>query len=105
MSFTSLATLSTLAIAASTHKCDCLVSCRQEASGSHRPDVSVVLVHPQIPQNTGNIARSCAATNVALHLVGPLGFDLDDKKCAQTHFCVTFSHAYMCLTQQTQLQS
>jgi len=41
-----------------------------------------VLVHPQIPQNTGNIARSCAATNVALHLVGPLGFELDDKKWA-----------------------
>jgi tRNA (cytidine/uridine-2'-O-)-methyltransferase len=34
----------------------------------------------QIPQNTGNIARSCAATNVALHLVAPLGFELDDKK-------------------------
>jgi tRNA (cytidine/uridine-2'-O-)-methyltransferase len=57
-----------------------MLKCRQEASNSHRHDVSVVLVNPQIPQNTGNIARSCAATNVALHLVGPLGFDLDDKK-------------------------
>ncbi|KAG2496680.1 hypothetical protein HYH03_005098 [Edaphochlamys debaryana] len=46
----------------------------------HRPDVGVVLVHPQIPQNTGNVARSCAATAAPLHLVGPLGFDLDDRK-------------------------
>ena len=53
---------------------------RLQEPASHRPDVSVVLVHPQIPQNTGNIARSCAATNVALHLVQPLGFELDDKK-------------------------
>jgi tRNA (cytidine/uridine-2'-O-)-methyltransferase len=40
----------------------------------------LVLVHPQIPQNAGNVARTCAATRVALHLVEPLGFDLDDKK-------------------------
>lgn len=53
---------------------------RPEGATSHRPDLSVVLVHPQIPQNTGNIARSCAATNVALHLVRPLGFEVDDKK-------------------------
>jgi hypothetical protein len=53
---------------------------RPEGASSHRPDLSVVLVHPQIPQNTGNIARSCAATNVALHLVRPLGFEVDDKK-------------------------
>ncbi|KAG2429102.1 hypothetical protein HYH02_014140 [Chlamydomonas schloesseri] len=46
----------------------------------HRPDVAVVLVHPQIPQNTGNVARSCAATGTPLHLVAPLGFELDDKK-------------------------
>ncbi len=45
-----------------------------------RGDVSVVLVHPQIPQNCGNIARTCAATGVGLHLVGPMGFALDDKK-------------------------
>lgn len=45
-----------------------------------RGDVSVVLVHPQIPQNCGNIARTCAATGVGLHLVGPMGFVLDDKK-------------------------
>ncbi|GIL83825.1 hypothetical protein Vretifemale_12555 [Volvox reticuliferus] len=46
----------------------------------HRPDVAVVLVHPQIPQNTGNVARTCAATAAPLHLVGPLGFELDDRK-------------------------
>lgn len=40
----------------------------------------VVLVEPQIPQNTGNIARTCAATGAVLHLVKPLGFQIDDKK-------------------------
>lgn len=39
----------------------------------------VVLVEPEIPQNTGNIARTCAATNTRLHLVRPLGFNIDDK--------------------------
>lgn len=39
----------------------------------------LVLVNPQIPPNTGNIARTCAATNIPLHLVGPLGFDLSDR--------------------------
>jgi tRNA (cytidine/uridine-2'-O-)-methyltransferase len=39
----------------------------------------VVLVHPQIPPNTGNIARTCAATKTELHLVGPLGFEISDR--------------------------
>jgi len=39
-----------------------------------------VLVEPQIPQNTGNIARTCACTGAALHLVGPLGFTITDAK-------------------------
>lgn len=39
----------------------------------------VVLVHPQIPPNTGNIARTCAATATTLHLVGPLGFEISDR--------------------------
>lgn len=39
----------------------------------------IVLVEPEIPPNTGNIARLCAATGTPLHLVGPLGFSLDDK--------------------------
>lgn len=40
---------------------------------------NIVLVHPQIPPNTGSIARLCGATNCALHLVHPLGFSTDDK--------------------------
>ncbi|MDZ8185926.1 MAG: tRNA (cytidine(34)-2'-O)-methyltransferase [Nostoc sp. ChiSLP02] len=39
----------------------------------------VVLVNPQIPPNTGNIARTCAATDTELHLVGPLGFEISDR--------------------------
>ncbi|MBQ1862004.1 MAG: tRNA (uridine(34)/cytosine(34)/5-carboxymethylaminomethyluridine(34)-2'-O)-methyltransferase TrmL [Clostridia bacterium] len=41
---------------------------------------SIVLVEPEIPQNTGNISRTCACTGAALHLVKPLGFVLDDAK-------------------------
>ncbi|TVQ42639.1 MAG: tRNA (uridine(34)/cytosine(34)/5-carboxymethylaminomethyluridine(34)-2'-O)-methyltransferase TrmL [Gloeocapsa sp. DLM2.Bin57] len=41
--------------------------------------VQVVLVQPQIPPNTGNIARTCAATQTELHLVGPLGFEISDR--------------------------
>ena len=40
----------------------------------------IVLVEPQIPPNTGNVARLCAATGCALHLVGPLGFSIDDRE-------------------------
>ncbi len=43
-------------------------------------DINIVLVEPQIPQNTGNIARTCAATGASLHLVKPMGFTVDDKK-------------------------
>lgn len=39
----------------------------------------IVLVEPEIPQNTGNIARTCAATGARLHLIKPLGFSLEDK--------------------------
>lgn len=42
--------------------------------------LNIVLVEPQIPQNTGNIARTCAATGARLHLVGPMGFKVDDAK-------------------------
>jgi tRNA (cytidine/uridine-2'-O-)-methyltransferase len=42
--------------------------------------LNLVLVEPEIPQNTGNIARTCAVTGSRLHLVGPLGFRIDDKK-------------------------
>ena len=40
----------------------------------------IVLVEPEIPQNAGNIARTCAATGAALHLIRPLGFAIDDRK-------------------------
>jgi tRNA (cytidine/uridine-2'-O-)-methyltransferase len=40
----------------------------------------IVLVEPEIPPNTGNVARLCAATKTALHLIEPLGFDLDDRQ-------------------------
>lgn len=39
----------------------------------------IVLVNPEIPQNTGNIARTCAATGAMLHLIKPLGFEISDK--------------------------
>ncbi len=41
--------------------------------------MNIVLVCPEIPQNTGNIARTCAATGAVLHLIRPLGFSLDDR--------------------------
>ena len=41
--------------------------------------LNIVLVEPEIPQNTGNIARTCAATRSRLHLVRPLGFDISEK--------------------------
>ena len=42
--------------------------------------LNIVLVEPQIPQNTGNVARTCAATGARLHLVEPMGFRVDDAK-------------------------
>ncbi len=41
--------------------------------------LNVVMVEPEIPQNTGNIARTCAATGAKMHLVHPLGFDISEK--------------------------
>ncbi len=41
--------------------------------------INIVMVEPEIPQNTGNIARTCAATGGKLHLVDPLGFEITDK--------------------------
>ena len=41
--------------------------------------INIVMVEPEIPQNTGNIARTCAATGAKLHLVKPLGFSIDNK--------------------------
>lgn len=45
---------------------------------THSP-LHIVLFEPEIPPNTGNIARLCAATNTALHLIEPLGFSIEDK--------------------------
>ena len=42
--------------------------------------LNIVMVEPEIPQNTGNVARTCAATGARLHLVKPMGFEIDDKK-------------------------
>ncbi len=42
--------------------------------------INIVLVEPQIPQNTGNVARTCAATGASLHLIRPLGFAIDSAK-------------------------
>lgn len=51
------------------------LSYQEEKSRNH-----VVLFEPQIPQNTGNIARTCAATNSPLHIIKPMGFLIDDRK-------------------------
>lgn len=42
--------------------------------------LNIVLIEPEIPQNTGNIARTCAAVGARLHLVGPMGFQITDKQ-------------------------
>ena len=52
----------------------------ETADENQRKDLAIVLVNPQIPGNTGTIARTCAATRVPLHLVGPLGFELTDSQ-------------------------
>ena len=47
---------------------------------ANAPPLHVILYRPQIPPNTGSIARTCAATGAHLHLVGPLGFSIDDRQ-------------------------
>ena len=42
--------------------------------------LNIALIEPEIPQNTGNISRTCAAIGATLHLVKPMGFTIDDKK-------------------------
>lgn len=51
-----------------------------DRQGQQRQDLHLVLVNPQIPQNAGSVARTCAATSVALHLVKPLGFEIESRK-------------------------
>jgi tRNA (cytidine/uridine-2'-O-)-methyltransferase len=57
---------------------------QEEAPGSaawgSRERLAVLLYQPEIPQNTGNIARTCAATHTTLYLVGPLGFQISDRQ-------------------------
>ncbi len=53
-----------------------LPSCRSMSENN----INIVLVEPEIPQNTGNIARTCAAVGASLHLVEPMGFKIDDRK-------------------------
>lgn len=43
-------------------------------------DLNIVLIEPEIPENTGNISRTCAVTGAALHLVKPLGFEIDSRR-------------------------
>lgn len=47
---------------------------------AHILELNIVLAEPQIPQNTGNIARTCAVTGARLHLIKPMGFEIDDRK-------------------------
>ncbi len=60
--------------------------------------INIVMVEPEIPQNTGNVARTCAATGARLHLVGPMGFTIDNKKLKRAgldywHFLdITYYH-------------
>ncbi len=42
-------------------------------------DINIVLVNPEIPQNTGNISRTCAVTGAALHIIRPTGFEISDR--------------------------
>ena len=44
------------------------------------PELNIVLIEPQIPQNTGNISRTCAVTGSRLHIIKPMGFAIDDTK-------------------------
>lgn len=46
----------------------------------NKSNINIVLVEPEIPQNTGNIARTCAAIGATLHLVYPLGFDISENQ-------------------------
>ncbi|NDJ18827.1 tRNA (cytidine(34)-2'-O)-methyltransferase [Myxacorys almedinensis] len=60
----------------------------------------VVLVHPLIPPNTGNVARTCAATQTELHLVAPLGFEISDrtvKRAGLDYWIYVNLHVHSCL--------
>ena len=67
--------------------------------------INVVLVEPEIPQNTGNIIRTCANTGATLHLIRPLGFSLEDKhlkRCGLDYWDISDIKYYDSLDEQTQ---
>ena len=47
--------------------------------GTAMKDINIVLYNPEIPQNTGNISRTCAVTGAALHIIRPTGFEISDR--------------------------
>ncbi|HEX5274059.1 MAG TPA: tRNA (cytidine(34)-2'-O)-methyltransferase [Candidatus Rubrimentiphilum sp.] len=53
---------------------------RLSERSAHDAPLQIALIEPEIPPNTGNVARLCAATGCALHLVEPLGFSIDDRE-------------------------
>ena len=60
---------------------ECGIIIPHEMKGSSpMKEINIVLHEPEIPQNTGNIARTCAATGAALHIIRPMGFTVDDRK-------------------------
>lgn len=63
----------------STGESNCQTPARSGRSGEGNKMLNIVLVEPEIPHNTGAIARTCAATGARLHLVKPLGFDISDR--------------------------
>lgn len=66
----------------------------------------IVLVEPEIPGNTGNIARLCAATNIELHLVRPLGFSIEDKylkRAGLDYWHLVKVHCHDCFEEVVQL--
>lgn len=62
--------------------------------------IDIILLEPEIPANTGNIARTCAATGARLHLIKPLGFDISDravKRAGLDYWPLVDLHVYECL--------
>ena len=59
--------------------------CRRVIRRPPLQKMNIVLVEPEIPPNTGNVARLCAATQTTLHLIEPFGFRLDDAQLKRRH--------------------